>query len=314
MKKIILLLIVAVVTMSIGGFDADARRRNRTRRAKRTESVAPPKKEYTMPEDIVTQSFTVNGVTFTMVEVKGGTMKLGYREGDYHEDNDIPEHDVTVTTFFLGQTEVTQELWLAVMGDNPSWCNGSGKGFYSIHYGENLQRPVENVSWEDCQMFLSKLNELTGKNFRLPNEDEWEFAARGGINSKGFKYSGSDNLDDVAWYWRNSGKKRLNLKYDGQYLDEIGKTFEIVMKNNCGTHSVATLQPNELGIFDMSGNVFEWCEWVYDDHTGSRRGHVRRGGGWNLSREFSCTMSSRFCDMGDFVLRVTDFTGLRLAL
>ena len=165
--------------------------------------------------------FMVNGVSFEMVRVEGGTFHMGATSEQKDEawDREKPVHSVTLSSYYIGKTEVTQALWQAVMGSNPSNFKGS-----------NL--PVECVCWNDCQEFIQKLNSLTGRNFRLPTEAEWEFACRGGNNSRGYKYSGSNNLGSVAWYDDNSG---------GQ------------------THPVATKAPNELGIYDMSGNVWEWC-------------------------------------------------------
>ena len=196
--------------------------------------------------------FMVNGVSFEMVRVEGGTFRMGAtsEQEDEADSDEKPVHGVTLSSYYIGKTEVTQALWQAVMGSNPSRFEGS-------------DLPVECVSWNDCQEFIQKLNRLTGRNFRLPTEAEWEFACRGGNNSRGYKYSGSNNLGSVAWYEDNSG---------GQ------------------THPVGTKAPNELGIFDMSGNVWEWCNDWYGNYTsnsqtnptgsqsGSRR--VRRGGGW----------------------------------
>ena len=157
---------------------------------------------------------------------------------------------------------MTQELWETVMGENPSNFKGG-------------TLPVECVSWEDCQKFIKKLNEMTGRNFRLPTEAEWEFAARGGVLSKGYKYSGSNTIGDVAWYDGNSGSQ---------------------------THEVKTKQPNELGLYDMSGNVWEWCNDWYGTYstliqtkpTGPVSGSYRvgRGGGWNYYA-WSCRVSYR---------------------
>lgn len=240
----------------------------------------------------MTETFMVNGVTFYMVAVEGGTFTMGATpeqgsEADYREK---PAHNVTLSNYIIGQTEVTQELWLAVMGYNPSGFTG------------NLQHPVENVSWNDCQEFINKLNELTGRTFRLPTEAEWEFAARGGKKSKGYKYSGSNNIDDVAWYYENS--------------NDVGTNSP-----DYGTHIVATKKPNELGLYDMSGNVFEWChDWYNSGYyawspavnpTGPDTGstHVSRGGSWG-SNACLCRVSNRMTDSPSFMV---NRRGLRLA-
>ena len=207
--------------------------------------------------------FTVNGVSFQMVAVDGGTFTMGVdtvmvTEGDANLD-ELPAHEATVSSFSIGQTEVTQELWEAVMGTNPSSFTG------------DLQRPVDQVSWEDCQEFIARLNAITGKAFRLPTEAEWEYAARGGSKSRNNIYAGSDNLDEVAWYYFNS------------YAQGIDSP-------DYGTHVVGVKRGNELGLYDMSGNVNEWCADWYGNYTedaqtdpvgpesGLRR--VTRGGGW----------------------------------
>ena len=171
----------------------------------------------------------INDYVNSMVYVEGGAFTMGAtsEQGDDAFDEEKPAHEVTLSSYYIGQTEVTQELWEAVMGSNPSYFKGA-------------KRPVEQVSWNDCQEFIRKLNEKTGKQFRLPTEAEWEYAARGGNHSKGYKYSGSNNIDDVAWYGDNSGDK---------------------------THNVSTKKFNELGIYDMSGNVAEWCsDWYREDY------------------------------------------------
>ena len=226
--------------------------------------------------------FTVNGVSFEMVHVEGGTFRMGatseQEENAY--DSEKPVHSVTLSSYYIGKTEVTQALWQAVMGSNPSYFKGSAL-------------PVESVSWNDCQEFIQKLNSLTGRNFRFPTSAEWEFACRGGNNSRGYKYSGSNNLANVAWYDDNS---------DGQ------------------THPVATKAPNELGIYDMSGNVWEWCGDWYANYTsnsqtnpkGPQSGSLRvdRGGSWgSLARR--CRSSFRGGDRPTFRFNLL---GLRLAL
>ena len=164
------------------------------------DTISPklkPKVKTIVPSDkraqIGIQTYTVNGVNFKMVKVEGGTFLMGATasQGKDAYDDEKPAHEVTVSSFCIGQTEVTQELWIAVMGENPSWCNGKKHYSYyndwvcgDIDYGTNLKRPVENVTWDDCQEFIRKLNKLTGKKFRLPTEAEWEFAACGGIYSE----------------------------------------------------------------------------------------------------------------------------------
>lgn len=194
--------------------------------------------------------FNVNGVTFKMIRVEGGTFTMGAtpEQGSEAENDEKPAHDVTLSTFYICQTEVTQELWQAVMGSNPSPYSGT-------------KLPVSNISWDNCQEFISNLNQITGKTFRLPTEAEWEYAARGGNKSQGYKYAGSNNVDEVAWYSSNT------------------------------THAVATKMPNELGLYDMSGNVWEWCQDWYNaiyyslspstNPTGPSSGKKRvgRGGG-----------------------------------
>ena len=229
------------------------------------------------------ETITIKGVQFKMVRVEGGTFQMGAtsEQGSDAYDNEYPVHSVTLSDYYIGQTEVTQELWEAVMGSNLSYFKG------------NNQCPVENVSWNDCQEFIKKLNRLTGKNFRLPTEAEWEYAARGGNKSKGYKYSGSNDADAVAWYYDNSGSK---------------------------TQPVAQKQANELGLYDMSGNVWEWCQDWYDDYTsrsqnnskGANTGSSRvlRGGSW-----YNFAWFMRVSYRGYFTpdYRV-NYLGLRLAL
>jgi formylglycine-generating enzyme required for sulfatase activity len=196
------------------------------------------------------KEYTVGGVTFKMIRVEAGTFQMGSTSGDSEEK---PVHSVTISKdYYIGATEVTQDLWKAVMGSDPS------------NFTTSAQLPVEQVSWNDCQTFITKLNSLTGATFRLPSEAEWEFAARGGNKSQGYTYSGSNTVGDVAWYKDNSSSK---------------------------PHVVKTKAPNELGIYDMSGNVWEWCQdWYHSysssavtDPTGPTSGSYRmfRGGGWS---------------------------------
>ena len=232
-------------------------------------------------------TFTVKGVSFKMVKVAGGTFNMGAtaEQGKDAYDSERPVHQVTLSNYYIGQTEVTQALWTAVMGRNPSEFKG-----------DNL--PVEQVSWYDCQTFIEKLNsllsnELDGKRFALPTEAQWEFAARGGNESHGYKYAGSNNIDDVAWFEYNSGKQ---------------------------THPVAQKRPNELGLYDMSGNVWEWCQDWYDKYSSyaqtnpqgptSGTNRVHRGVSWYSDAEY-CRVSIRSSGAPDFRYY---FLGLRLCL
>ena len=217
------------------------------------------------------ETITVNGVSFDMIKVEGGTYKMGSNDG---ESDEKPVHDETVATFQIGKTEVTQELWQAVMGANPSNFKGEA----------NL--PVEKVSWTDCNTFITKLNAATGKNFRMPSEAEWEYAARGGNKSQGYTYSGSNSIDDVAWYDGNSSSK---------------------------THPVAQKQANELGIYDMSGNVWEWTSDKYStDYSQSRTSSARvnRGGGWDYAATNSRVALRGYSSESN----ANYYIGLRLAL
>ncbi len=172
----------------------------------------------------------VKGVEFKMICVQGGTFIMGSTIDQMYrsEKDEFPPHRVALSTYYIGETEVTQELWQAVMGKNPS-------NF------KNPKAPVENVSWNDCQVFLSKLNALTGMEFRMPTEAEWEFAARGGCMTGNWMYAGTDYIDEVAWWVSNANK----------------------------TNTVATKKPNELGIYDMTGNVAEWCYDWYGEYRDS---------------------------------------------
>ena len=215
--------------------------------------------------------FTVNGVSFDMIHVEGGTFCMGATKNIDSEasDNESPTHNVTLSDFYIGKTEVTQGLWYVVMGTFPSCCRGNSL-------------PVERVSWHDCQKFIKKLNKMTGMAFRLPTEAEWEYAARGGNRSRGYKYSGSNNVDAVAWYGGNS---------------------------NSTTHPVATKMANELGIYDMSGNVSEWCNDCYGYYSSNAQTNpkgvvssayrVCRGGYWDNSTKY-CRSANRLSNVPDY--------------
>lgn len=218
-----------------------------------------------------------------MVYVEGGTFMMGAttEQGQEVLIDEKPVHQVMVSSFYIGKYEVTQEEWEAVMESNPSEFKGA-------------KRPVENMSWSACRQFLRRLKSLTGKNFRMLTEAEWEYAARGGNRSREFKYSGSNILDDVGWYEGNSSGS---------------------------THDVGLLDPNELGLYDMSGNVFEWClDWygsyesiAQDNPSGPSSGSERviRGGCWGPNSTRECRVSSRcVCEPGYQNRKI----GLRLAL
>ena len=198
-----------------------------------------------------TETFTVGGVTFKMVAIEGGTFIMS-------------NYVATLSPFAIGETEVTQALWQAVMGSNPS------------RFTDDPNLPVEQVTWDDCQEFIAKLNEMTGRTFRLPSDAEWEFAARGGNHSQGYAYAGSDDVDQVAWYRQNS--------------DRV-------------THPVGEKRPNELGLYDMSGNVSELCLDGFNDWHSSiplvnpivpctDNEHVDRGGSY-IDYHYSCGVKSR---------------------
>ena len=237
------------------------------------------------------RSFTVGGVTFKMIAVDGGTFTMGgtSEQGSDAVSAEKPTHSVTLSSYSIGETEVTQALWQAVMGQKPT-SDGSQ---WSSTYGLGNNYPAYYVSWNDCQDFIRRLNALTGENFRLPTEAEWEYAARGGNKSRGYKYAGSNNIDNVAWYYDNSGSQ---------------------------THNVATKSPNELGLYDMCGNVWEWCQDWYGSYssgsqtnpTGPSSGNSRvgRGGCWGRSAR-ECRVSYRYYDTP--VSRSSGL-GLRLAL
>ena len=223
-----------------------------------------------------------DGISIEMVKVEAGTFMMGATsEMENPDDSEKPVHQVTLTNdYYMSKYEVTQALWKAVMGNNPS-----------DFMGDNF--PVENVSWNDCQEFISKLNSLTDRKFRLPTEAEWEYAARGGKKSRGYQYSGSRNISNVAWYKSNSDSK---------------------------SHPVGTKQANELGIYDMSGNVYEWCQDWYAAYSSSTQTNPAGAisGSHRVFRGGSCfgyaTNCRSACRIGYPPYFYGSILGLRLAL
>ena len=237
-------------------------------------------------EEILDKNYvSVDGISFGMISITGGTFDLGAtpEQGLFAAFDEKPSIQVTVSSFYLAETPVTQALWIAIMGDNPS------------HFkGDDL--PVERVSWEDCQEFITKLNLKTHRKFRLPTEAEWEYAARGGDRSKHLKYAGAndDAKTDYIWFKDNSQSQ---------------------------SHAVKTKQANELELFDMCGNVSEWCsDWYFNSYANngerinpkgpaSGMAKVYRGGSWD-DKAMNCRVSKRFSMNPMFKNKLV---GLRLA-
>ena len=214
------------------------------------------------------KEFIVNGVKFNFCLVEGGTFSMGAtpEQNIFAAFDEKPAIEVTLSDFYLAETPVTQELWQGVMNNNPSHFNG-----------EKL--PVERISWDECNEFIEKLNDMTGEFFRLPTEAEWEYAARGGNKSKKNKYSGSDDIsiDNAVWYKENSDSM---------------------------SHPAKSKKPNEIGLYDMSGNISEWCsDWYFNSYSiglshtnpcGPSTGQTKvyRGGSWN-DKAINCRVSKR---------------------
>ena len=229
----------------------------------------PSKNNTDSPLPYINSSFvnyteTANNLNIEMVAVQGGDFTMGCtpEQGGVCSNNEKPQHRVTISDYYIGKYEVTQSQWKAVMGKNRSRFKGD-------------DLPVENVTWTEVQEFIRRLNAQTGKQYRLPTEAEWEYAARGGNKSREYMYSGSNDLDRVAWYGSNSDRK---------------------------THVVGTKSANELGMHDMSGNVCEWCSDWYGNYnsdaqtnpTGASSGSYRvfRGGSY-YKNEFGSRVTYR---------------------
>jgi formylglycine-generating enzyme required for sulfatase activity len=242
--------------------------------AQETEAPAVPSNDNSAnenqapSENATGENAVLNALRANMVFVQGGTFTMGCtsEQGSDCQGDESPAHQVTVSSFRMGKYEVTQAEWEAVMGSNPS------------NFQNCPDCPVEYVNWNDVQDFIRKLNNASGGNYRLPTEAEWEFAARGGNRSSGTKYSGSYNISGAGWYYDNSGSR---------------------------THRVGQKQANELGLYDMSGNVWEWCsDWYSSDYYSNSPGNnprgpssgadrVLRGGSWLHYAQY-CRVSFRF--------------------
>lgn len=243
----------------------------------------PNKEPMAMPKGNI--MFKVNAFVFDiqMVYVAGGKFKMGCtseQDDDCWED-EHPTHYVKLNNFYIGKYEITQKQWKQIMDTNPS------------RFNDCEDCPVDNVSWMDIQEFLRRLNAKTCKTYRLPTEAEWEYAARGGAKTGKHHYCGSNDIEQAGWYWRNSGENKLTGKWSWNHIEA---------NKNC-THPVGQKHPNELGIYDMSGNVWEWCnDWksTYSKHTatnptGAENGSnkIMRGGAWD-SNDRDCRTSSRY--------------------
>ncbi|MBX3256143.1 MAG: formylglycine-generating enzyme family protein [Chitinophagaceae bacterium] len=204
----------------------------------------------------------LDSIQNNMVWVTGGRFIMGSDGGEMDEK---PAHEVVVDGFAISKFPVTQRQWTVIMGSNPSEFTGCD------------QCPIDRVSWNDAQKFIDRLNKLSGKYYGLPTEAEWEFAAKGGLNSKGYRYSGSDDIDQVGWYAFNSNRR---------------------------PHEVGEKMPNELGLYDMTGNMWEWCQDWYEKFyyelnekyspvgPSFGSGRVRRGGSW-FTQAINCRTSTR---------------------
>ena len=232
------------------------------------------------------ETVTVNGVSFKMVRIPAGEFMMGSPSGEPGRDKDETQHRVRISkSFFLGETEVTQGLWRAVMGSNPSYFKNCGE-----------KCPVEQVSWKDCQNFIRKLNQLvSGGGFRLPTEAEWEYACRAGTKGA---YAG--NLDAMGWYGNNSGNNRIDAL--ALWRNDKSTYVKKILENGCRTRSAGSKNPNSWGLYDMHGNVWEWCrDWYGDypaglvtDPTGASSGSCRvlRGGSW-IGYAWNCRSANR---------------------
>ena len=247
-------------------------------------TLIPAKNHYTIPDSLQILRFQVNGIPFSMQRVEGAVFVMGGTREQHHESfsTDLPTHTVALNAYYIAHTEVTQALWQAVM---PEW--------QIIDEWHNPNHPISNITWYDCQVFIQRLDSLTGMPFRLPTEAEWEFAARGGTNSQGYRFAGSNIADSVSWGLSNGGFRK---------------------------HTVGLKRPNELGLYDMTGNVSEWCSDWYAPYkigtepnpkgpiTGTEK--IVRGGSFDNCRANSHISHRTLQDP----TQATQYCGLRLAM
>lgn len=228
--------------------------------------------------------FEVGGVGFEMIFVEGGTFAMGATfEQTAPLDNEFPLHEAKLSDYYIGQTEVTQELWNAVTGQPLSYFSGDPK------------LPVEDVSWDECMEFIKMLQQKTAMKFCLPTEAQWEFAARGGRASRGYEYAGSDRADEVAWFG-------ASLRPETRACPDSIALASYLNPQRAHTYPVAQKRPNELDLYDMSGNVAEWTADFYAPYAAGRqknpkgpaygKEHVFRGGCWYFG-PWSCRVAQR---------------------
>ena len=282
MKKVIYLSIMFLMislTISAQASGGEIRRPSPNRASNQKRVAEKPTAKPTALKPIQTETIQVDNIKIQMVRVEGGKFTMGLSKDRAEKTGNqeaFPAHKVTLSSYKISKTEVTNELWIAVMGP-------------SRRYADKDKKPVI-VEWELVSGFIQKLNEITGRKFRLPTEAEWEFAAKGGVRSQGYKYPGSNRADEVAWIYRNSEGKE---------------------------HEVGKKKPNELGLYDMCGNVYEWCQDWYGPYTSeeqinpqgpiSGKYHVNKGGNC-VSGGDVILPEARFRDLGN------SSAGIRLVL
>ena len=306
-KKLFMAAVLVLSSFAVQAQDVIISRKTTTTTTTSTTTVPKPKPNKPSPTDFPGQTFTANGVSFKMILVEGGTFTMGATDEDGEEEEE-PTHRVTLSSYYISETEVTQALWEAVMGTTISQqhekalSNKSNTKDYPLYnVGDN--HPMYYVSWDECQSFIQRLDSLTGRKFHLPTEAEWEFAARGGKRSKNNMYSGGNlyTIRKVMW------------------CESYNKKGELIT----GPHPVKTKAPNELGIYDMSGNVAEWCQDWFGPYTSSSQTNptgpetgtkrVTRGGDW-MTYPHGCRVAFRREDVNYEPFYSSFRIGFRLAL